>query len=619
MKLRHWTRQNRPQVGEACEERLSPEQPAIQYLQQRPRSRTGIHGHSSQRRHWPEWESQSQHHWRSNDGANEQVYCYPDHVFSAEDSDRCSQSDFIKEHAEPIVVEHQRPKSRLRGRYSAARDREAHAEESLLNLTQNMCLKRIETLGSLTLLEDISPKHIAVLICFLVLVVCSKSTALLAAHAINKASQSVIDRLILGSLERLVQIDDTPENVWADHVVFSQGSPPSIDIPATFQSRLNALLAPLMAEHEGQIWSNDVTSDPRCKTPEGKLISFSLRKSPRLPAVITFEACNGHMNCIRNRSIHDVRDLRILLPQRSNRFMFHVEAAEDRPGNEVNEAEPHRYEPWGRYQGFVQIDLSDGGKVALQRYCGQSPTDVDLEGMDSSNVRFFTVFELKRLYKLWAAGKEPSSARSDRSALFCAKFSPKDIVYSQASLAQTVSLLLKPKVKNITDQLQLNESLGTSRFSSAIALFPEEDSTGVEQELVHGMHPNKSKSSAEETNTSQTGTGTQNQHIVTANTALSPRDDGQGMRSMQPHVSRSHVTTSVGSERSKASAFRPPRRIHARLKAGHYMNTNRQPRVAEQQEQSYLVAVPGSSSDAAPAYSFNRKKFAKDAHIKRNT
>lgn len=209
------------------------------------------------------------------------------------------------------------------------------------------------------------------------------------------------------------------EELWADHVVTSSdGVATTIDIPATFHSRLNSVLAPLMAEHAKDIWANTPAPLLDCKPPEVQVVSFSIQKSSRLPAVCTF----GDQEL--RRSVRDIRDLRISFPQSSSRHMLRVQVAEERPALEGSDSSPRRYHLWGRFRGQILVDLSDTGKLALTRFCGESARDVDIEPFESSDVRLITVLELKRLYSLWMSKSLEKQTGRDSASLFRAVMTP---------------------------------------------------------------------------------------------------------------------------------------------------------------------------------------------------
>lgn len=221
---------------------------------------------------------------------------------------------------------------------------------------------------------------------------------------------------------------NTSEDFWAVHVVLAHdGTTSSVDIPATFQSRLNAELAPLMRKHANEIWNGNEHPRLRCSPPEVQIVSFSIRKSSRLPAICTLE--EEH----RNKSIRDIRDLRVTYPSQSSRYLMRVKIAEDRSSLADVDDSPRRYHSWGRFRGRFGIDLSDTAKLALQRYCGESDSDVDIEPLDASDVLLITVLELKRLHSLWTVGvpKNPTERASD--SLFRAVVSPLDLSPAHSS------------------------------------------------------------------------------------------------------------------------------------------------------------------------------------------
>lgn len=227
-----------------------------------------------------------------------------------------------------------------------------------------------------------------------------------------------IDFAVRKALLTLLSTDSAEEEAWADHVVTANdGTSITIDIPATFQSRLNSLLAPLMSQHAQDIWGNTNTPVLRCKEPEVQVVSFSVHKSSRLPAVCFF----GEN---QTRSVRDIRDLRISFPQSSSHHMLRVRVAEERPALEGSDSSPRRYHLWGRFRGRIYVDLSDTGKLALTRFCGESDIDVDIEPLHLSDVRLITVLELKRLYSLWISKSLEKKTGRDSASLFRAVLTP---------------------------------------------------------------------------------------------------------------------------------------------------------------------------------------------------
>lgn len=252
-----------------------------------------------------------------------------------------------------------------------------------------------------------------------------------------------VERDVRSALIDMVMTNHT-EDLWAEHVVVTQdGGSTSVDIPATFHSRLNSELAPLMRLHANEIWTKSDNPELKCHPPEEQIVSFSLSKSSRLPAECMFEDSN------RNQSIRDIRDLRITFPTKSSRHMMRVQIAEDRQTPVNADDSPRRYSSWGRFRGRIFIDLSDTSKIALQRYCGESDADVDIEPLAASDVLLITVIELKRLHSLWTSGSAMTSRDSGENShdsVFRAVITPLDLYPAHSSPIQAIRESLRKKM-----------------------------------------------------------------------------------------------------------------------------------------------------------------------------
>lgn len=206
-----------------------------------------------------------------------------------------------------------------------------------------------------------------------------------------------VDPLVRQALLNIIQWNNSTEAKWVDHIVISQEKDTtSIDILDTFHSRLNAELGPLISEHAAEIWSDADRPVLKCMSTETQIVSFSIKKSSRLPAICRFEERD------QNRTIRDIRDLRISFPRKSSRYMLRVKIAEERTSHGDTES-PRRFHSWGKFRDKFSVELLDTGKLALQRFCGETNTDVDMEPLNSKDIRLMSILELKRLYSLWSS------------------------------------------------------------------------------------------------------------------------------------------------------------------------------------------------------------------------
>jgi hypothetical protein len=122
--------------------------------------------------------------------------------------------------------------------------------------------------------------------------------------------------------------------------------------------------------------------------------------------------------------------MRLQFPIKTSRYMFHVKVEEQLRGGlssgESHAVSPLRVKPWGNIKGQIVVDLSDTGKLALRRFCGESINEIDVDLPDTSNIRLLTVHEIKRLHSLWTTGQAAQGASSDPSSLFRAVIRPLD-------------------------------------------------------------------------------------------------------------------------------------------------------------------------------------------------
>lgn len=202
--------------------------------------------------------------------------------------------------------------------------------------------------------------------------------------------------------------------LWTNHVVIGDGN--RLLIPETFESRLNADVAPLLEQHVTKVWDLKRYPELVCQTGEHLMVAFSLVKSASLPASISYERpCTPHPNsrkCVHEKRVSDVRDLVVILPSKSSRYTYSVKVAEDRAGSSGKSKIPlpRRFQPLGTISGPFKVELSDGSKLAVQRYCGTDRNnvaeDLDIEQVTKDNTRLLTIYELKRLHALWAKQRE---------------------------------------------------------------------------------------------------------------------------------------------------------------------------------------------------------------------
>jgi hypothetical protein len=257
---------------------------------------------------------------------------------------------------------------------------------------------------------------------------------------------SRVQRVVDGAVKRVFAAALTPnsseESMWADHVVVSHGSDAYIDVPATYQSRLNSVLAPLMSLHQAEIWGDDASAGLPCALPEKKLVAFSLSRSGRLPATVSLQNCVSSSECEEKKIVHDLRGFSIAFSDKSSQYMIHIRPAETNIGPFENGTSSSRYlTSWIESTGPIEIELSDTGKLALQRFCGNSVVDVDRGPMSPQDTRLLTVLELKRLYGIWAWGNIPRGDLRDPLSLFKAVISPRDHALHTSNTAALLRVL----------------------------------------------------------------------------------------------------------------------------------------------------------------------------------
>lgn len=326
----------------------------------------------------------------------------------------------------------------------------------------------------------------------------------------NYRGRHSIEKDVRSALMDVVMANGTDDR-WAEHIVLTQeGGSASVDIPATFHSRLNSELAPLMRQHATEIWGKSETPELKCNPPEKQIVSFSMAKSSRLPAECMLEENN------KTQSIRDIRDLRVTFPTKSSRHMMRVQIAEDRQGPANAEDSLRRYSSWGRFRGRIFIDLSDTSKLAMQRYCGESDADVDIEPLAASDVLLITVLELKRLHGLWTSG---SSARSSNpndpnfDSIFRAVIAPLDLSPAHSSPIHALREGLRSKMWAVANQKPdlPGEHLRDSIRIESEPLAPATDSKLLPSEIERTSASLRTESSTNGIQTSEEGSLNENE------------------------------------------------------------------------------------------------------------
>lgn len=202
------------------------------------------------------------------------------------------------------------------------------------------------------------------------------------------------------------------QSLWADHVVIETGN--RLLISETFASRLNAEVAPLLEQHVDVLWDDAESPKLSCGKGEHLLVAFSVAKSGSLPAGIFYERpCTPYPSsrkCLQEKRIADVRDLMVRLPDKSSKHTYSVKVEEHRVSDGGKIPTPRRFIPFGTIEGPFQVELSDGCKLAIQRYCGRKrmnfAEDLDIELLTKDNTRLLTIYELKRLHSLWTRTRQ---------------------------------------------------------------------------------------------------------------------------------------------------------------------------------------------------------------------
>lgn len=208
------------------------------------------------------------------------------------------------------------------------------------------------------------------------------------------------------------------QTLWADHVVIDSAS--QLLIPETFESRLNAEVAPSLEQYVDVLWDDAESDQLRCGKGKHPFVAFSIVKSGSLPAGIFYERpCTPHPSsrkCMQEKQIADVRDVVVRLPGKSSKHAYSVNVEEHQTGSgSGNVRTSRRIEHLGTIEGPFQIELSDASKLAIQRYCGRKrknfAEDLDTEPLKKDNTRLLTIYELKRLHSLWSRTRQRLTGR----------------------------------------------------------------------------------------------------------------------------------------------------------------------------------------------------------------
>jgi hypothetical protein len=264
--------------------------------------------------------------------------------------------------------------------------------------------------------------------------------------------QGLLEEAVKRVLAAALAPNSTEEGMWVEHVVVSHGSDAYIDVPATYQSRLNSILAPLLSVHEEEIWGGGAGRSPSCIPPETRHVAFSLQRSGRLPATVTFQKCRPEHECQDQKLVHDIRGFSVAFSEKSNQHMFHIRPAETHIGPSENDTSSSRYlTSWIETAGPFEVELSDTGKLALLRFCGYSAVDVDRDPMKPENTRLITVLELKRLYSIWAQRTVPRGDLRDPLSLFKSVISPRNHAL-HASTTAAILRMLEKKLGPLTSE-----------------------------------------------------------------------------------------------------------------------------------------------------------------------
>lgn len=223
-------------------------------------------------------------------------------------------------------------------------------------------------------------------------------------------------------------LDDNPpvseaQLMWRKHVVV--GGDNRLLIPETFESRLNADVAPLLEEHVGQVWDHRSYPELICRSGEHLIVRFSMMKSSTVPASLSHKAdciptSNARTSCFQHRALSDVRDLTVTLPSKSSRYTFSVKLTENaKQTAQKRDSSISKTISLGAISGPFDIELSESSILAIHRYCGThrkefvDDLNVKVKVATLENTRLLTIYELKRLYALWSKLKSNNFLRRE--------------------------------------------------------------------------------------------------------------------------------------------------------------------------------------------------------------
>lgn len=166
---------------------------------------------------------------------------------------------------------------------------------------------------------------------------------------------------------------------WMPHIELHDGK---LQIARTFERRLNADIAPILASHADELWPN--ASQPCADA----VLTFDLDDSPNLEAELRIvTSCGVGKSCTIRPRITDFRKAEISLGE---------------PGEEVhyvrvldeNKVEQHR---WGPLKGTLRIGLTDSALIPIRTICANP--------VASSN-RVLSVGELRSAVEAYAQPKQ---------------------------------------------------------------------------------------------------------------------------------------------------------------------------------------------------------------------
>lgn len=182
---------------------------------------------------------------------------------------------------------------------------------------------------------------------------------------------------------------------WIPHVEVENGK---LLLSRTFESRLNADVAPHLAEGADDFWGG---AGPPCA---GSSVSFLFDQSPRLEAVLhVATSCGEGRSCVITPVLRDFRRTEISLGDAGD-LVHYV-----RTFNQDN-VELHK---WGPLRGALKMMLTDTAMLAVRRSC-QDPL--------ASSVRITSVAQIRAFLKLQharrATGPTASVASVDKAFVY---------------------------------------------------------------------------------------------------------------------------------------------------------------------------------------------------------